>query len=187
MDDRARARIQQYVYEYCKEPDTKCVAFRVLGRPQPVGSKVSYVPLKDDGRPYLTRAGRPAVSTTDSNKKAIPWMAAVRAAAAEIHQGDLLTVPLMLSAIFFFRRTKGHYGTGRNANKLKPSAPKFHAQTPDLAKLVRAVEDGMTGIVYRDDKQICAYGDILREWTTEQERAEIWILALEPQGDDDQS
>ena len=38
---------------------------------------------------------------------------------------------------FRFVRPKSHYGTGRNAKKLKPSAPPHHTQKPDATKLLR--------------------------------------------------
>jgi hypothetical protein len=47
------------------------------------------------------------------------------------------------------------YGTGRNANVLKDWAKDAKPTAkPDLLKLGRAVEDAMSGIIYRDDSQI---------------------------------
>jgi Holliday junction resolvase RusA-like endonuclease len=184
MEDTATRRIDQWLCEYCRDhgmEHTEHLAFRVLGKPQSFGSKSPWVMKNKDGSFRTRPNGSPLIVTRDSNKAVQPWMASVRAAAAEVHRGPLLAGPLMLCAIFYFRRPKGHFGTGRNANTLKASSPRYHTQKFDLGKLVRAIEDAMSGIVYRDDKQISAYGQIWKEWTTEQERAEIWILALEPQ------
>ena len=63
--------------------------------------------------------------------------------------------PVKLALRFSFMRPKGHFGTGKNTGNLKPSAPSYFTKAPDLAKLARAVEDAMTGIVYQDDSQIC--------------------------------
>lgn len=33
--------------------------------------------------------------------------------------------------------------------------PLWHSKKPDLDKLVRAVQDALTGIIYKDDGQVC--------------------------------
>ncbi len=154
------------------------IAFTIYGRPQQRGSKSPWNPKRGDGS-LVMKNGKPVIATMDSNKKSKPWMAAVAAAAGEVMDGrDLLTGPVRLTVTFYFSRTKAHYGTGRNAGRLKDSAPARHAQTPDLAKLIRCLEDGMTGVVWRDDKQVCCYGESSRQWTTAQERAEVLIEEL---------
>ena len=115
----------------------------VVGTPVPQGSK-TFVPTAAGGR------------AKESNEKALkPWRASVAAAALDA-MGELepLVGPLELRAIFVFPRPKAHFGTGRNAGRLKPSAPSIVSTKPDLDKLVRAVGDALTGIVYRDDSQL---------------------------------
>ena len=51
-------------------------------------------------------------------------------------------------------RPKGHYGTGKNAGKVKASSPIFHTVKPDLDKLERGVGDGIAQICYGDDAVI---------------------------------
>lgn len=91
----------------------------------------------------------------ESSKGLKPWRKAVADAALSVF-GDAcwLDGPLTLGVCFFFPRPKGHFGTGRNAERLKPSAPIFHTVTPDTDKLLRAIGDALTGIVYRDDSQL---------------------------------
>lgn len=48
-------------------------------------------------------------------------------------------------------RPKAHYGK----NGVKKNAPYWHTKKPDLDNLIKAVKDSLTGIVYRDDGQIC--------------------------------
>jgi len=61
---------------------------------------------------------------------------------------------LSLAVEAVFVRPKSHYGTGRNAGKLKPSAPVHHVKVPDLDNIVKRVSDLMNAIVYKDDSQI---------------------------------
>lgn len=99
----------------------------------------------------------------ESNPNTRPWRATVAAAAREamVAKGEgwtslqhPLASPVSLVVRFTFPRPKSHYGTGRNANTLKDSAPNLHAVKPDLDKLLRAIGDAVTGIVVRDDSQI---------------------------------
>lgn len=67
-----------------------------------------------------------------------------------MNDSALLEGPLRLSATFYLPRPKGHFGK----RGIRPSAPKYPTTKPDCLKLGRAVEDGMIGVVYRDDAQI---------------------------------
>ena len=83
------------------------------------------------------------------------WRARVSLAAEQAAgEAPLIDGPVHLQARFFFERPKSHYGSGRNAGVLKATAPDYPKSPPDLSKLVRAVEDAMTGIVYVDDARI---------------------------------
>jgi Holliday junction resolvase RusA-like endonuclease len=59
-----------------------------------------------------------------------------------------------LSVTFLFKRPKSHYRSGKNAMVLKGAAPNRHTQKPDLTKLVRCLEDALTGIIWNDDCQV---------------------------------
>ncbi len=155
------------------------IQLTVYGRPQQRGSKSPHVVRRKDGSP-VTKNGREVIATRDSNKKSGPWMAAVSAEAAKVYDGrPLLFGPVRLSVVFYFARSKGHYGSGRNAGRLKPSAPEFHAQQPDLSKLIRTIEDALSGVVYKDDAQISSYGTMRKDWTDSSERAIITVESLE--------
>ena len=91
----------------------------------------------------------------EDNPLTAPWRARVEAAAVKAMDGlELRTGALRLNVTFVFRRPAGHYGTGRNAGRLKPSAPLYVRTRPDADKLLRAVGDSITGIVCRDDAQL---------------------------------
>ena len=72
--------------------------------------------------------------------------------------------PLTVCAVFRFTRPKGHYGTGKNANRLKVSAPDFHLVKPDLDKLIRAIGDSIeqSGLA-RGDQQITNWS-VSKRW-----------------------
>lgn len=137
------------------------IAFTVLGRPQTAGSKKAFA-HRTTGR----------IIVTDDNKRSKPWMQAV-AAEAYNHVDELLDGPLELEVTFYLVRPKGHYGSGKNSATVKASAPAFPATRPDTTKLLRAVEDALTGVAYRDDGQIV--DQVARKRFGAPERAEIVV------------
>jgi Holliday junction resolvase RusA-like endonuclease len=82
-------------------------------------------------------------------------------------KGDLLRIiqdkapekpfsnPLALTICYFMPRPKQHYGTGKNAGKLKDNAPIWCSKKPDLDNLVKFLTDAMNKIFFYDDSQIC--------------------------------
>ena len=68
----------------------------------------------------------------------------------------MLEGPLQVSFGFDLARPKSHFGTGRNAGKLKASASQWVGNAPDLDKLIRAVMDAITdsGVWWFDDGQV---------------------------------
>lgn len=60
----------------------------------------------------------------------------------------------------------------------RPSAPHYPAVKPDATKLVRAVEDALTGICWRDDAQIVNQDVRKRYADTGSARVEIAITSL---------
>ncbi len=119
------------------------IDFFVPGIPRPAGSK----------RALPTKSGKIAIVDA-SGQKGKDWRADCKSFAREVYRGDPVVGPLYLGIIFTMIRPKGHYGTGRNAEKLKGSAPEYPTGKPDLTKLIRGLEDALTGIVWRDDAQI---------------------------------
>lgn len=116
------------------------ITFYVSGRPRPAGSKRA-IPLK---------SGRIIVTDT-SGEKGKTWRGDVRDAAKGVFSGPPLEGALSITVVFFLRRPKGHM---KKDGSVKPSAPQYHTGRPDTTKLLRAVEDALTGIVWRDDAQI---------------------------------
>lgn len=94
----------------------------------------------------ITHAGKFTKQWMDK----ISWFALKEYGQRQIlHEG-----PVEIEIQFYLQRPERHYGTGRNRKKLKPSSPICHISEPDGDKLRRAVQDALTGIIYKDDKQI---------------------------------
>ena len=133
------------------------VEFTVLGQQRPQGSKIPQA-IYRDGKPVVTKTGRVVTVVRNDNPHLESWRQQV-AWAAKIAFGDepLILGPVQMMVVFTLLRTKGHYGSGKNAGKIKASAPTWHTVKPDTIKLVRAIEDSCTGIVWRDDSQVCRH------------------------------
>lgn len=118
----------------------------VTGTPAPQGSKKGFV------HPSTGRA----VVVEQQNQRVKTWRGDVKDAAQQALDGRLPTLGA-LEVVITFRlpRPKGHYGTGRNAGVLKPTAPTYVDRMPDLDKLERATLDALTTAgVWRDDGQV---------------------------------
>lgn len=136
------------------------IAFTVYGKPQPAGSKKAFV-----------RGGRAMI--VDDAKGSRPWKTMVAQTAGDLMNGrELLDGPLELSLVFVVPRPKGHFG----AKGLRPSAPHYPTVKPDVLKLARAVEDALSGVVYRDDAQIVE--ELLAKEYGEPARVEVRVVPL---------
>ena len=120
------------------------IEIRVYGIPRPQGSK------RHVGRGIMVEASRHVSQ----------WRNDVMSAAAAAHRGAPITGPVKLEIVFLFPRPKSHFGTGRNADKLKASAPvhcisRAHG---DTSKLIRSTEDAISASsgypVIEDDSQV---------------------------------
>jgi Holliday junction resolvase RusA-like endonuclease len=110
--------------------------FSVLGQPVPQGSKRAF--------------GRNVVEIADARLRS--WRQDIAVVANEAMAGTPPTTrPVLIQLDFHFDRPKGHYGTGRNAGNVRPTAPVAPGVKPDLDKLVRAALDALTGVVFKDD------------------------------------
>ena len=120
--------------------------FFIEGLPAPSGSKNAFVVTPKSGKP------RAVLAPASKGQKA--WQKEVREQSEAAYKGEPIEGPVVVELEFVFTRPKSHYGTGKNSCKLKPSAPDFHIIKPDLDKLVRSTLDGMTGVLFADDKQV---------------------------------
>jgi Holliday junction resolvase RusA-like endonuclease len=122
----------------------------VVGTPRPQGSKRP-VRNKHTGRIHMV----------ESSERLPDWRADIRDAAMRAVDGVPTSAywerPLVVGIWFTIARPKNHYlpaNTRRAAPELRPDAPKHPAGKPDTDKLLRAVLDALTGLVWRDDAQV---------------------------------
>lgn len=127
------------------------IRFTVYGKPVPQGSSKAF---------YVKSIGR-AVITSD-NKRLKPWRQQVTDTAMSL-QGDAIPddKPVEVVLDFYFARPK--------------SAKKRIGMTvkPDIDKLIRAILDGIMGVLFRDDSQVVSV--VARKHYADQERVEIQV------------
>ena len=138
--------------------------------------------------PVTRKDGMPIINVVDGNREKLkPWRELVTARAIEAWGGrDALDGDVQVWSLFVFPRPKGHYGTGRNAGTLKPSAPTYKRSAPDKDKLERALFDALTDAgVWTDDaravdggsKKVYGLKPGVRVWvqTTTSKEDPLWV------------
>ena len=90
-----------------------------------------------------------------------------------------LDEPVKVDICCHFSRAKGHYGTGKNSDKLKKSAPTYHTKTPDADNLGKFVCDALNGVFWRDDSCIAEL-TVTKVYTNDfKPRTDIHVASLE--------
>lgn len=120
--------------------DTRVVAieFFVAGKPAPQGSK------------RHVGGGR----MIESSKALGPWREHVAFAAQHAMAGhNLISGAIVMVADFAFPRIQA----------IRKTTPP-HTKKPDLDKLIRALGDALTGVVFVDDSQIVSFGDTRKRY-----------------------
>jgi len=132
------------------------IRFEVHGKASPSGSKKAFV---------HNRTGKVIVMDTAKNKDLWQNMVSITARNAATEKNWLQTCrAVSLSITFLFKRPKSHFGNGKNAMVLKQTAPSRHTQKPDLTKLVRCLEDALTGTIWNDDCQVVETS-VCKKWS----------------------
>ena len=126
---------------------------------------------------------RRGLGIAHSNDKELrTWRHAVMSelvAAKPIGWNDSLAVEVTVT--FKFQRPQSHFGSGRNAHKLLPSAPKEKTTASDTDKLIRAVGDAIeqSGIL-RNDSYIVYWNAGKRYvYTGEDPGMDLRIISIE--------
>lgn len=163
------------------------LSFYVEGKAQTAGSKRPIAYRRRDGS-IGARAVEGADHEAMERKRA--WRTSIQdaARAAMSNEGWVRPEPtaaIALTVLIARRRPSGHMGTGRNAGLVKPWA--VHARPvarPDSLKIVRAVEDALTGVAWVDDSAVChheidkVFGDQLPGGSVYDEGVHVSIALL---------
>lgn len=117
------------------------IVFEIIGTPRPQGSK------RHVGGGIMV----------ESSKHVKEWRSFARMCAVKAMQEagcDPVAKPnvVKIDVQFAFDRPQSH----RNAKGLKLNAPVYHTSRPDADKLLRALLDSMTQIVFQDDSQVAS-------------------------------
>ncbi|HSS11563.1 MAG TPA: RusA family crossover junction endodeoxyribonuclease [Acidimicrobiales bacterium] len=127
--------------EFRWQPGNETVELRVWGEPQPQGNKT---PVRaKDGRVLLLEGRRP-----EARRQFRDWREGVRATAIDwANTGDrrcFTGEPVEVRIVLYLTKPK--------------SLPKWRwipRTRPDVDKLARSVLDGLTGVIFVDDGQVC--------------------------------
>lgn len=141
-----------------------CIEFSARGAPVPQGSKTGRIIGKGkDARVILIENANKANKSHKSGRLN-RWRELIGECAnwqMRERRFEMMDRAVELSCEFVIPRSDSHYT--KVTRRLTASAPTFPS-LPDLSKLVRAVEDAMTGIVYRDDGLIVQYGTMRKRY-----------------------
>lgn len=125
------------------------ITFRANGIPIQKGSKRAFQPGWKPGQMH-----RPAVVLAeDSHRDLKGWMEVVKFAALAARPRDwqLLDGAVYLDATFYMPRPKAHFDS---KGILREAAPEYHIIKPDRDKLLRAICDALSGVIWTDDCRV---------------------------------
>lgn len=131
------------------------VSFTVMGKAVPAGSKNAHAIYRGK-RGAKVFTGKVAV-VDSSGEKGREWRKNIQITAIDAMGRafiPLIEDPILLEVMIQEKRPKSHYRTGKFAHLLKENVPLHNVSKPDLTKLIRAIEDALNGIAWRDDSQI---------------------------------
>lgn len=133
---------------------TSSIAFFVHGTPRPGGSKNAWPIYRGKKGEKREFTGKVALQDA-SGPAGKEWRRSVRERAStymrEHGLESFVEVPLRLDVEFHMPRPKAHYVASNRARDIKANAPTWHICKPDRTKLLRALEDALTGILWADD------------------------------------
>lgn len=146
------------------------ISFFVAGKPIPKGSLRSFIPRWKPGQ-----LERPMVVTKEEMKDTLtPWMLLIKIEAQRAMRGrPPFEVAVDLSIDFVMPRLKSHFDA---KGMLRPDAPRWHVTRPDRDKLMRAVLDALTGILWTDDSVNCD-GPVRKRYAGADETPGVHITA----------
>lgn len=116
------------------------------------GDPVPWARARRNGKHYFTPDEQARHMTTIQQA----WLVAGRPA---------IDGPVAISARFHLARPRTHYGTGANADRVKPSALYRPTTKPDLSNLLKILEDALNDYVWADDAAIVCLAGVHKHYT----------------------
>jgi len=127
----------------------RVIEFAVKGAPLTQGSKVAFV---INGRAIMHEMSDKKTKSRPKNALKI-WRQRIANAATYGGLAMGWTGAILLECEFVFPRFKSHFTAKGTLASGAPMIPR-----EDLDKLIRAVGDALSGVVYEDDRQITGFG-----------------------------
>ena len=124
-------------------------------------------------RPRITKNGRYDIQS--EIKRGVQWE--IRQQLPKDYQAS--TSALVWSIDAFLPRPKNHYGTGKNLDKLKPSAPPYHRIKPDHDNIQKFYLDCMSKLVFVDDAQVVGIRNCAKYWIDKNKQGYVRIRVYE--------
>ena len=159
-----------------QDASSPAVRFAVAGEPVPQGSKVGQIvgrrikvhgAIAVIGAKVLLTEQADMSTKTKGRDRLKKWRGRIETAATQAMRDMQLAAPFMfdvvLSAEFVLPRPPSHYKPNGDLTAAA-KRDRAHPGKPDLSKLVRAVEDALSGIVYGDDAQVQRYGAVFKRY-----------------------
>lgn len=132
---------------------------------------------KGDPKTRIVKSGGKTFPVQYKEKKERVYEAKV---AAHAQAAGLVPLegPIELRMVIYMKRPK------RLMRKKDPSGPVPCISRPDTSNILKAVEDGLNGVAWADDQQVCRH-DILRVYHEKRghPRVELLIKAFEMNGE----
>lgn len=110
---------------------------------------LNYIPAPK-GRPRMTKRG---IAFTPSKTRRAEQDLAVLVS-NELKGKEPIDVAIRVEMDVFMPRPKSHYGTGRNAGKIKDSSPQFPITKPDIDNIEKLFLDAAEGLLWTNDSRI---------------------------------
>tara|TARA_R110000824_G_scaffold35913_1_gene112067 strand:+ start:85 stop:522 length:438 start_codon:yes stop_codon:yes gene_type:complete len=97
----------------------------------------------------VTIGGRARAISAPSKHPVTDWKKRIMVALATQFDGDILDGPVRLDVTFLMPRPK------RLMRRKDPEGEVWHTTRPDADNLVKALKDACSGVIYKDDSQVC--------------------------------
>ena len=106
-------------------------------------------------RAFARQMGGKMVARVYESGTAEGWKSAVAEAAKPYLPKAPMQGPIECNITFYFPRPQSHYGKRKGELYLKPDAPQWHAQKPDVDNAIKALMDALTTLgMWMDDAQV---------------------------------